>query len=99
MEKSEKPDTLRCIALSLASTYYFRLPTAEDNKQRNDQNTPTREDFNILLSQTIPDFGDLIQTELDRFVNSEHFVIPPGVAINQAVCFLVLYTCFHLGSC
>ncbi|CAF2053256.1 unnamed protein product, partial [Rotaria magnacalcarata] len=80
-----QPNPIRCIALSLALIYYFRLPTEEDNAQRNDKQTPTREQLAKLLSQTIPDFVDVIQNELDRFVNSDNFVIPHAVAINQAV--------------
>jgi hypothetical protein len=81
-----QPNPIRCIALSLALTYYFRLPTAEDNAQRNDRKTPSREDLGQLLSETIPNFVDIIQLELAKFVNTNNFVIPQGVAINQAVC-------------
>ncbi len=76
---------IRCIALSIALIYYFRLPTIEDNLQRHDTKTPSREQLARALSQTIPNFEQLIQNELERFVNNEHFVIPQGVAINQAV--------------
>ncbi|CAF4692056.1 unnamed protein product, partial [Rotaria sp. Silwood2] len=75
----------QCIALALALTYYFRLPTAEDNLQRNDTQTPTREELDQLLSNIIPDFSDMIEQELERFVNTNNFVFPEGVAINQAV--------------
>ncbi|CAF3699069.1 unnamed protein product [Rotaria sordida] len=73
------------IALALALTYYFRLPTAEDNLQRNDTQTPTREELGQLLSGFIPEFPDMIENELERFVNKDNFVFPDGVAINQAV--------------
>jgi hypothetical protein len=85
-QKSTDSDPTRCIALSLALIYYFRLPTAEDNLQRNDFTTPSREQLAGILSETIPDFEQKIQDELVRFVNTENFVIPQGVAINQAVC-------------
>jgi hypothetical protein len=81
-----QPNPMRCIALSLALIYYFRLPTAEDNVQRKDDKTPTREALGGLLSENIPDFVDIIQGELVKFVNTDNFVIPQGVAINQAVC-------------
>jgi hypothetical protein len=79
-------ELLRCIALSLALIYYFRLPTKEDNLQRNDNKTPSREDLAQLLSESLPDFSRTIKDELDKFVNTNNFVIPEGVAINQAVC-------------
>lgn len=84
-EDDNQPNPIRCISLSLALTYYFRLPTREDNIQRNDQITPSREDLAELLSRSLPNFVDVIQDELERFVNEENFVIPQGVAINQAV--------------
>lgn len=83
---------MKCIALSLALIYYFRLPTEEDNLQRKDNRTPSREKLGALLSQTVPDFVETIQEELLKFVNSDNFVIPQGVAINQAVC-----TCIFLN--
>ena len=85
MEKSDEPDAMRCIALSLALIYYFRLPTREDNQQRKDDKTPSREELGELLSRTIPDFVKTVQNELVKFVNSDNFVIPHGVAVNQAV--------------
>jgi hypothetical protein len=87
-ENVNEPDPIRCIALSLALIYYFRLPTKEDNSQRNDHNTPSREELGEILSQTIPDFVETIQNELEKFVNTENFVIPHGVAVNQAVSLL-----------
>jgi len=84
--KSSDPDPIRCIALSLALIYYFRLPTTEDNLQRNDHKTPSREQLARILSRIIPDFEQVIQNELVKFVNTDNFVIPQGVAINQAVC-------------
>jgi hypothetical protein len=83
-----QPNPVRCIALSLALIYYFRLPTDEDNTQRKDKKTPPREKLAALLSRTIPDFVTIIQNELDKFVNTDNFVIPNGVAINQAVCLI-----------
>lgn len=65
--------------------YYFRLPTQEDNTQRKDDKTPPREELGEILSRFIPEFEELIQTELVKFVNTDNFVIPPAVAINQAV--------------
>ena len=79
------PNPIRCIALSLALIYYFRLPTNEDNAQRNDRKTPSREELGEILSRFIPDFEELVQIELENFVNTDNFFIPPGVAINQAV--------------
>jgi hypothetical protein len=66
--------------------YYFRLPTAEHNSQINDNVTPSREEFGKILSSCIPDFNKTVQEELVKFVNTNNFVIPQGVAINQAVC-------------
>ncbi len=83
-----QPNPIRCIALSLALIYYFRLPTVEDNTQRKDNETPPRKQLAALLSRTIPNFADIIQNELERFVNTDNFVIPNGFAINQAVCFI-----------
>jgi hypothetical protein len=85
-----QPNPIRCIALALALIYYFRLPTEEDNTQRKDTQTPPREQLAKLLSRTIPNFVDIIQNELDKFVNNDNFVIPHGVAINQAVCIMLL---------
>ena len=82
-----QPNPVRCIALALAMIYYFRLPTEEDNAQRQDTQTPSREKLAEVLSRTIPEFVRTIENELDRFVNRDNFVIPRGVAINQAVCF------------
>lgn len=84
-DDSYQPNPIRCITLALALIYYFRLPTEADNTQRNDRQTPSRETLGKLLSNTIPDFERIIQDELDRFVNTDNFVIPQGVAINQAV--------------
>jgi len=80
-----EPDAMRCIALALALTYYFRLPTKEDNTQRKDDKTPSREDLADLLSRTVPNFTETIQNELNKFVNTDNFIIPHGVAVNQAV--------------
>ncbi len=84
-DETIEPDVKRCIALALALTYYFRLPTKEHNDQRNDQETPTREQLADVLSRKIPGFVDIIETELRNFVNPNNFLIPKGVAINQAV--------------
>ena len=84
-QNDDPPNPVRCMSLSLALTYYFRLPTKEDNAQRKDQTTPSREELGELISRSIPNFVDIIQDELERFVNAENFVIPQGVAINQAV--------------
>ncbi|CAF0904066.1 unnamed protein product [Adineta ricciae] len=81
----DKPEPIRCIALSLALIYYFRLPTKEDNMLRKDDQTPSREELSEVLSQSIPQFTQTIQDELERFVNTENFVIPHGVAVNQAI--------------
>ena len=62
--KSSKPNPTRCIALSIALIYYFRLPTIEDNLQRNDTKTPSREELAGVLSRTIADFEQIIQNEL-----------------------------------
>jgi hypothetical protein len=80
------PNPIRCIGLALALIYYFRLPTKEHNSQRNDDKIPPREELAKILSRSIPDFDELIQNELEAFVNTDNFVIPHGVAINQAVC-------------
>jgi len=93
-EENHEPDPIRCIALSLALIYYFRLPTKEDNEQRDDHSTPSREELGKLLSQSIPDFVETIQNELAKFVNTDNFVIPHGVAVNQAVSLL-----FYSVSC
>ena len=85
-QQTYEPDSMRCIALAIALTYYFRLPTQEDNSQRNDKKSPSRERLATLLCQIIPEFDQKIQEELERFVNTDNFVIPQGVAINQAVC-------------
>ncbi|CAF2977365.1 unnamed protein product [Rotaria sp. Silwood2] len=79
------PNPIRCIALSIALTYYFRLPTKEDNLQRNDKKSPSREQLAELLCEAIPNFDYIVQSELEQFVNTNNFVIPQGVAINQAV--------------
>ncbi|CAF5001800.1 unnamed protein product [Rotaria sp. Silwood1] len=60
---------IRCIALSIALTYYFRLSTKEDNLQRNDKKLPSREQLAKLLGQAIPNFDYIVQNELERFVN------------------------------
>ncbi len=84
-DNNDEPDVMQCIALSLALIYYFRLPTREDNNQRNDRTTPSREDLGELLDRTLPDFVHTVQDELEKFVNTDNFLIPPGVAVNQAV--------------
>ncbi|CAF4783615.1 unnamed protein product, partial [Rotaria sp. Silwood2] len=66
----------QCIALALALTYYFRFPTAEDNLQRNDTQTPTREELDQLLSNIIPEFSEMIEQELERFFNTNNCVFP-----------------------
>ncbi|CAF1683350.1 unnamed protein product, partial [Rotaria magnacalcarata] len=85
-DNNDKPDAMRCIALSLALIYYFRLPTKEDNRQRNDSTTPSREELGELIDRNLPDFVDTVQDELGKFVNTRNFEIPPGVAVNQAIC-------------
>ncbi len=94
-QNSYDPNPIRCIALSLALIYYFRLPTKEDNSQRKDDKTPSREELTEILSRSIPDFDELIQTELETFVNTNNFAIPHGVAINQAVC-ISFYSKFQI---
>ncbi|CAF4322341.1 unnamed protein product [Rotaria sp. Silwood2] len=84
-DETVEPDVIRCIVLALALTYYFRLPTQEDNDQRNNQKDPPREKLASILSQKVPDFVDIIERELANFVNPNNFLIPQGVAINQAV--------------
>ncbi|CAF1222260.1 unnamed protein product [Adineta steineri] len=84
-EDDGMPNPIRCIALSIALIYYFRLPTKEDNLQRKDSTTPSREELGELLLRTIPDFVDVIQNELEKFVNTDNFVVPHGVAVNQAI--------------
>jgi hypothetical protein len=91
LDYDNQPEPKRCITLALALIYYFRLPTNEDNSQRNDNKTPPREELATVLSSVIPDFVDIIQYELENFVNTDNFVIPHGVAINQAVGFLYIY--------
>ncbi|CAF4186428.1 unnamed protein product, partial [Rotaria sordida] len=81
----EDPDLDRCIALSLSLIYYFRLPTDEDNKKRGDQKKPSREQLAGLLSKNLPKFSRIVQQELENFVSTKNFIIPPGVAINQAI--------------
>ena len=88
--QNQEVDSLQCIALSIALIYYFRLPTEAHNQQRNDHSIPTREELAEALRQTIPNFGQRIDQELERFVNRKNFHIPEGVAINQAVC------CFYI---
>ena len=84
-DETVEPDVKRCIALALALTYYFRLPTKEDNDQRNDQKTPPREKLADILSKKVPNFVEIIEQQLSDFVNPNNFLIPQGVAINQAV--------------
>ncbi|CAF1310983.1 unnamed protein product, partial [Rotaria sp. Silwood1] len=84
-DNNDEPDAMRCIALSLALIYYFRLPTKLDNSQRNDDKTPSREELGELLDRTLPDFVHTVQEELEKFVNIDNFLIPPGVAVNQAI--------------
>ncbi|CAF1620984.1 unnamed protein product, partial [Didymodactylos carnosus] len=85
VDNQSPPDPVRCIALAISLIYYFRLPTKEDRQQRNIVDHPTREDFAMVITGTIPDFVGVIEDELEKFVNNKNFVIPPGVAINQAV--------------
>ncbi|CAF1595849.1 unnamed protein product, partial [Didymodactylos carnosus] len=73
-----------CIALSIALIYYFRLATTNDRKQYDDVESPTREEFSRILSRTIPDFDRVVQIELEKFVTHDNFLIPSGVALNQA---------------
>ncbi|CAF3815136.1 unnamed protein product, partial [Rotaria magnacalcarata] len=84
-QNTYSPNPMRCIALSIALIYYFRLPTKEDNLKRKDDKTPSREQLADILRETIPEFDRLIQRELENFVNTNNFVFPQGVAINQAV--------------
>ncbi|CAF1032097.1 unnamed protein product [Rotaria sordida] len=77
---------LKCIALSIALIYYFRLPTGNDNEESKDKKRSSRKDLAKKLSAaTIPNFANIVETELKKFVNDENFVIPKGVAINQAI--------------
>ena len=79
------PNPIRCIALSLALIYYFRLPTEEHIKQKQLRDIPSREELAKVLSAYITDFEVVIENDLRDFVNTNNFVIPTGVAINQAV--------------
>jgi hypothetical protein len=96
MDHSEEPDAMRCIALSLALIYYFRLPTREDNWQRKDDKTPSREELGELLSRTIPDFVVTVESELESFASKNNFVIPDGVAVNQAVSLITVLLIFDI---
>ncbi|CAF1381257.1 unnamed protein product, partial [Didymodactylos carnosus] len=84
-DNDNAPNPVACIALSIALIYYFRLPTVADRVQYGDLKSATREQFSKVLSRTIPNFDCIIQTELERFVTHENFLIPNGVALNQAV--------------
>ncbi|CAF4003204.1 unnamed protein product [Rotaria sp. Silwood1] len=90
-EFSYFPNPIRCIALSIALTYYFRLPTKEDNLQGNDKKLPAREQLTKLVGQAMPHFDYIVQNELERFVNTDNIVIPQGIAMNQAVYIQCLY--------
>jgi hypothetical protein len=94
-QRAYDPNPITCIGLAIALIYYFRLPTKDDNAQRKDTKTPSREQLAELLIESIPNFEQVIQHELYRFVNTDNFVIPQGVAINQAVGRLFSFlTCF-----
>lgn len=97
-EKDSRSDAKKCIILSLALIYYFRLPTKEDNNKRNDRTTPTREELGEILERTLPDFVQTVQEELNKFVNTTNFIIPSGVAINQAVRLKVFRCSFSIRS-
>ncbi|CAF1198278.1 unnamed protein product [Didymodactylos carnosus] len=84
-QDEHRPNPVTCIALSIALIYYFRLPTREDRLQRRDLTSPTREEFAETLSNCIGDFDDIVQNELEKFVTNDNFLIPNGVALNQAV--------------
>ncbi|CAF3706466.1 unnamed protein product [Rotaria sp. Silwood1] len=75
---------IRCIALSIALTYYFRLSTKEDNLQRNDKKLPSREQLAKLLGQAIPNFDYIVQNELERFKINEFIRTSSSViSLNQ----------------
>ncbi|CAF3577000.1 unnamed protein product, partial [Rotaria sp. Silwood2] len=82
---NEQDKAIRCVALSLALIYYFRLPVNDVNAEQTDHNTLSREKLGEILSEIIPNFVKIIQDELERFVTTDNFVIPHGVAINQAI--------------
>ncbi|CAF1372230.1 unnamed protein product [Rotaria sp. Silwood1] len=88
LQETYFPNPIRCIALSIALTYYFRLPTKEDNLQGNDKKLPAREQLTKLVGQAMPHFDYIVQNELERFVNTDNIVIPQGIAMNQAFVFL-----------
>ena len=51
-----------------------------------------------VLSGSIPNFVERIQNELEKFVNTDNFVIPHGVAVNQAVSLFssILHSFYHV---
>ncbi|CAF1680227.1 unnamed protein product, partial [Didymodactylos carnosus] len=75
-----EPSPQLCIALSIALVYYFRLPTKTDREERNDKDSPTREELSEILSRTfLSNFDEMIQSELEKFVTNDNFLIPSGV--------------------
>ncbi|CAF0900000.1 unnamed protein product, partial [Didymodactylos carnosus] len=81
----DEQNSVRCITLAIAMVYYFRLPTQDDRQKQNFNDEATREEFSKALSRTIPDFGEIVQKELEKFVTTENVLLPPGVALNQAI--------------
>ncbi|CAF5066777.1 unnamed protein product, partial [Rotaria sp. Silwood1] len=51
--------------ITFSLIYCFRLSTKEDNAQRNDHYTSSRENLGEFLSENIPDFVKIIQNELE----------------------------------
>ncbi|XP_065844233.1 uncharacterized protein [Oscarella lobularis] len=79
---SYSPQSLlkKCFFLSIALVYYLRLP------EKSPSGGQSREQFekfgNIRLYKS---FKEDVTKVIDNFVTREHFVFPPGVALNRAL--------------
>ena len=80
------------VRLAIALVYYFRLPDSTSTDEER-ITTVGRQSLERLMDRFLPampqqgklGFRDFVQEQLDSFVCPEHFVIPPGIALNQAL--------------
>ena len=80
------------VRLAVALVYYFRLPESSAEEEVREQ-FAGRRSFERLMDRFLPPtpdqgklgFRDFVLEQLESFVCPEHFAIPPGIALNQAL--------------
>jgi len=78
-------DIREAMCMAIASVYYFRLPLVAE-RLKNGEDGPSRPAFSAQLTETLKtSYDGVVTSVLGRVISNENFVIPAGVALNQAL--------------